>query len=318
MVDIEFFTSEQKALIPIYKEKWQKVALSKEPINPTKAITAIQNIARVMRKRKPIIELCSSPQDAIIKIISSIPETKQSSQTPISRMTWQKWILLGIKAGFEGQKIRSRKRKNILNRLIGQLSISGNQFLEGKISNLISQESEAQEDIEAIYQALKLKTGKTEQDLNLPNRNIWKPRVILDTLTTSYLPNEAKSQLCDEFWTKSDEQVKYALSKQDTSWIITAISLFQSQSLACTASWLDFCFSTLNLPFNKKKWKAFVTIVQECGWILAYNDTYFVCDRPRKLLLDSNNLPHSETEAAIQFSDGFNIWVHHGTVLTES
>ncbi|MEM7595236.1 MAG: DUF6745 domain-containing protein [Cyanobacteria bacterium P01_A01_bin.83] len=292
--------------------------MSNEPINSTNATVAIQNIYQVMGKRKPIIELCSSPQNAIVKIISNIPKAKESSEILISQMTWQKWILLGIKAGFKGKKIRSSQQKNPLNRLMGQLSLSSDKFLEDKIADLIPQDSQTEEDIEVIYQAIKLRKGKTEQELNLPDRNTWKPKIILDILTTDYLPNEAKSQLYDEFWTKSDEQIKSALSQQDISWVLHAISQFQNQSLACTASWLDFCFSALNLPYNQKKWQAFLDLVRECGWILAYNDVCFICDRPRKLLFDSNNLLHSETEAAIQFSDGFDIWVNHGTTSTET
>ena len=318
MVQIKFFTSEQKSLIPIYKEKWKKIALSNEPINSTSATAAIQNIYQVMGKRKPVIELCSSPQNAVAKIISNIPEIKKSSEVPISQMTWKKWILLAIKAGFKGRKIRSNQQKNSLNKLMGQLSLSSDKFLEDKIADLISQDRQTKENIEEIYQAIELRKGKTEQELNLPERNIWHPKIILNVLTTSYLPNEAKSELYDKFWIESDEQIKSALSRQDTSWVLPIISQFENQSLACTASWLDFCFSALNLSYNQKQWKAFSDVVKECGWIFAYNNVCFICDRPRKLLFDGNNLLHSETEAAIQFSDGFDIWVNHGTTSTET
>lgn len=99
------------------------------------------------------------------------------------------------------------------------------------------------------------------------------------------------------------------------AFLLTAIPSFQNQYASCNASWLDFCFSTLKLSYNRKKWEAYQAVNLECGWIFIHKKTCFICDRPIKLCFDEENRLHSDSEAAIQFADGFNIWVNHGVTV---
>ncbi|MDM9380682.1 hypothetical protein QUB80_08180 [Chlorogloeopsis sp. ULAP01] len=80
MVQIEFFTPEQQASIPLYKEKWLEIALSTELINQHRAATAIKTAYAAIGKRQPKLEFCSSPQNALSKISSSVEVTEQQSQ----------------------------------------------------------------------------------------------------------------------------------------------------------------------------------------------------------------------------------------------
>lgn len=151
--------------------------------------------------------------------------------------------------------------------------------------------------------------------LGLPDRLIWSPKEILDTLKYNYLPRQIESKLYDRFWVESDKQIDSALSKQGMNFLIIAIPNFKNQSASCNASWLDFCYSNLKLPHNQKKWKVYQAVVRECGWIFFHQKTCFICDRPIKLCFDEENRLHSDSEAAIQFADGFNIWVNHGVAV---
>lgn len=42
-----------------------------------------------------------------------------------------------------------------------------------------------------------------------------------------------------------------------------------------------------------------------------------MCDRPTQLSFDSRNQLHAEGEPAVQFADGFSVYVHHGARLPE-
>jgi hypothetical protein len=44
-------------------------------------------------------------------------------------------------------------------------------------------------------------------------------------------------------------------------------------------------------------------------------DRCWICERPTKLLLDSENRLHAEDEPAIEYADGFNVWAHHGVLI---
>ncbi|MDM9380683.1 hypothetical protein QUB80_08185 [Chlorogloeopsis sp. ULAP01] len=193
-------------------------------------------------------------------------------------------------------------------------------FLKQKIASSIPEGSQPEEIVEAIYEIARVERGVAAEGnlLGFPDRSRWKTEKVLDWLLNNYLPNKTSSQLYEQYWMQSDRQIEFVLSKQGMDWLLMSIPSFKSQSCACSASWLDFCFSTLNLSHNQKKWEAFQAVIRECGWIFTHEKTCFICDRPIKLSFDEENQLHSEEEAAIQFADGFSVHVHHGVASIET
>ncbi|MBD2486850.1 hypothetical protein H6G77_04645 [Aulosira sp. FACHB-615] len=99
--------------------------------------------------------------------------------------------------------------------------------------------------------------------------------------------------------------------------------LHLTQPLTRTAEWaiwgcmLDFCISVLAINYDKKKWQVFQDLIQYCGFISKYEKVCLVCERPCKVSFDQENILHAEGEAAVQFSDGYNIYAYHGVRLPE-
>ncbi|MCL1474818.1 hypothetical protein LAY57_29765 [Argonema antarcticum A004/B2] len=58
-------------------------------------------------------------------------------------------------------------------------------------------------------------------------------------------------------------------------------------------------------------------LVKNCGWIINFENTCFVCDRPIKLSFDSQNILHAEGEPAIEYADGYSLYCYHGVTLPE-
>jgi hypothetical protein len=54
------------------------------------------------------------------------------------------------------------------------------------------------------------------------------------------------------------------------------------------------------------------------GWLKGIIQSTLICDRPTKILLDADNRLHGETEAALEFADGFVAYAHHNTPRTNS
>ena len=262
------------------------------------------------------IEFCSSPQDALLKTDSS-KSTELFQTIPLREFTLKKWLLAVVKWIISSARIFSAQKNQPFNRLHRDLFKFTNPYLEQKIADLIPQETEPEEIVEALYEAIRADKGEAIEDklLGLPDPSTWEAKTILEMLEDNYLPNQAASKLYDEFWVESDKQIYSTLTKQGMAFLLTAIPSFQNQSSSCNASWLDFCFSTLKLPYNPRKWEAFQAVVRECGWIFIHERTCFICDRPIKLCFDEENRLHSDSEAAIQFADGFDIWVNHGTAI---
>jgi hypothetical protein len=62
---IKKLTPEQEALIPVYQEKWWKIALSTEPINREKAAEIVKAIYAAIGEKEPKIIFCDSPYAAL-------------------------------------------------------------------------------------------------------------------------------------------------------------------------------------------------------------------------------------------------------------
>ncbi|MEA5503196.1 hypothetical protein VB735_08760 [Halotia wernerae UHCC 0503] len=79
----------------------------------------------------------------------------------------------------------------------------------------------------------------------------------------------------------------------------------------------DFCISVLKLIHPEQEWKVFQSLIQECGWLFAYDDICIVCDRPLHLRFDHQNRLHAEGKPAIEFTDGYSLYSYHGVTLPE-
>lgn len=69
---IEQLTPEQEILIPVYQEKWRKIALSTERIDREKAASAVKEAYAVCNLHEPEIIFCDSPYGALREIESQL------------------------------------------------------------------------------------------------------------------------------------------------------------------------------------------------------------------------------------------------------
>lgn len=95
------------------------------------------------------------------------------------------------------------------------------------------------------------------------------------------------------------------------------LALAQPDIWATRGALFDFCFMVLGCLHNLKVWQVFQVITQECGLIFPYEEKCIVCDRPIKILVDSQGRLHAEGEPALLFADDSSVYVHHGVRLPE-
>ncbi|MGV0105057.1 DUF6745 domain-containing protein [Nostoc sp. DSM 114160] len=130
-----------------------------------------------------------------------------------------------------------------------------------------------------------------------------------DTLVNHEIFND----LIEKFCTQVNEQL------EDHSWLIE-VYLHNSFRLENHGNWMDgydFCISVLNIDHPQQEWKVFQSLIQECGWLFAYDDICIICDRPLHLRFDNQNRLHAEGEPAIEFIDGYSLYSYHGVTLPE-
>ncbi|MBE8987513.1 hypothetical protein [Nostoc sp. LEGE 12450] len=101
-------------------------------------------------------------------------------------------------------------------------------------------------------------------------------------------------------------------------WFYLAAGLASPDTQYSICGLLDFCISELGCFIAEDLWNTLRTFVSECGWTFFFQDFCFTCQRPYKVLLDEQNRPHAENEAAIEFLDGFRIFANNGTLTFDS
>jgi internalin A len=78
---------------------------------------------------------------------------------------------------------------------------------------------------------------------------------------------------------------------------------------------------SINFDSSKKTQKMLSCqkqISENCGFILSFENICAICDRPRHWRFDSQNRLHGEGVPAIEFSDGWKFYLHHGVRLPEA
>jgi hypothetical protein len=84
-----------------------------------------------------------------------------------------------------------------------------------------------------------------------------------------------------------------------------------------SSSLFDFCISVLNCTYNPRQWAAYQLLVENCGWLFSFEKTCIVCDRPIKFSFDEPNFLHTPGEPAVQFADGYSLYLYHGMAFPE-
>ena len=316
---IENLTAEQKALIPIYQEKWHKNMVSTEPIDRQRAANAVKAAYSAMEKREPEILFISSP-DAIKEIVGSRSPQRlvQMLGTPLltslqvqlseeieSQIDEQLWLKLEndlpneelLQLMFIWQDALAENAE-----FLGELWI---QWQGGIIRQIWEQQQKQlrQQLIEFPGGDPLIRFGDVIwQQIGQPlsqhiEVNVWQH-------LSSYSPIRE--------W---EEKIKQPL--QQIGDAIGLVSNISQNLMASSIEMLDFCVSVLKCSYNEKKWQALQGLVKECGFVLPLENTCLVCDRPVKLYLDEQNRFHGEGGSAIRFIDGYRIYAYHGVKLPE-
>lgn len=229
---INQLTPEQKALIPVYQEKWRQIAFSIERIDRDKATEAIKAAYHLIDEDEPEIIFFDSPYEAA---------KHADSEGSYSELDYADLLC---------------QVKEILINII---------FVNLQNNNLID------ENLLVTFQ----------------NIDVMYEQEMVDKLADDYdLPYEFES------------------------------GHVQTDIICYELGWLDFCISELKF-YRHATWNIYKNIIENCGIIYAYKKACLICDRPTKMCFDDQNRVHAEGEAAIEFNDGFKIYVHHGIRLPE-
>jgi len=134
--------------------------------------------------------------------------------------------------------------------------------------------------------------------------HFWFPLNINNSIIANLKDKEKSSSI----WKSAKPNQKQQL---EHLWSFLAKNLITPDGLCSLCCRLDFCISELQCTPEEQLWQILTEFVDSCGWTYFYQDFCFTCERPSKIILDDKNRPYSEDEAAIQYLDGFSIFVEH-------
>jgi hypothetical protein len=272
-------TPEQQALIPVYRDKWRKIALSTERIDRAKAESAIKAAYIANGKPEPEFEFYSSP-------------------CVVWKSLWCYW------QDYYGNRVRAIAGLPLTEIPENKLEI----YELGKRLFKLSQRPDQL--YYNLFQALQEPLESVRNPLESHFENLVPPSLIEQL-------NRQSASGYDFF--SYDEPSFSGLITLTKDLLLHAKIFFlnRPEVLAGGAAFLDFCFSVLNYPYDREKWEILQELIVSCGWIYSYEKTCLVCDRPIKLSFDSQDRLHAEGKPAIQFADGWGFYSYHGVTLPE-
>jgi hypothetical protein len=242
---------EEKALIPIYMEKWERLILSTQSIDYQKATEAIKLAYATVGRKKPIIIFCSSPFAALSRIIE---------------------IQLSIQFG---------NRLQVLTDLYFEPYFQAMFRVRGEIDRL-----------------------NRENDQDIWSLMEWHSK-LLSKIQVIY-----RSKMTNQLRMIPEDELKFYLQKYRKNSVINPLNCAGNYISGKVELWsgaIDYCVDVLNM-YDRTKWQVIRSLIQECGWIFAFEGIAIVCDRPLKISLDINSYLHAEGKYAIQFADGYGLF----------
>jgi hypothetical protein len=97
---------------------------------------------------------------------------------------------------------------------------------------------------------------------------------------------------------------------------VALMSHVSIQFLAVRYAWLlDIAHSLLGCPHDLERWQALQLLIQNCGFLLPFNDICLVSDRPVELIfkdIENQLIIHAENRPAVVFKDGYEIFALDG------
>jgi hypothetical protein len=297
----DLFPANQMDLIPEYQEKWRRVYLDTQPINPTKATAAVQQAYRVMSKPEPEVVFCPSPRAALDRLQSHISPVDESLPSVSLANDTQKYrnsfLLYANIAGmmFKSVSKEQKVKLNAIFKLIEDLENSQLTSLEKRISTALPKKLTSQEIIEYNKSAWDFAIGKiaeherssSDQEKDsfsamFEQKIPWFPGK--RSVSTYILKKMIASSIVMNM--KIDESTLYSDTTEFYNSISAAEVAFLSENppintwhSTASCAWIDFATSAMSFSYDHEKWQALKELTEQCGWIFAMDDFCIVCDR---------------------------------------
>lgn len=307
MKKIEKLTDQQETLIPLYREKWKKIALSTARIDKWQLSKAL--------KQAYIMMDLPSPEIIFYNSLYNIVQTRQLL-TDIQSIYGDEYQLrTGIFSEDFTHRLFSCLSRELETKIFSNLEDKLKERLNYELYEFFSLEFGLK-----MYEAILQLRTQISNDISWKQNQIiretcGKSADIWDLPLWLLIDKEPDNPDLSRVWHEwnnlsQQEEILQVIDGSKDYWI----ELGQWCEIACL---YDFCINVLNCDYNARVWAILQIIAQNGGWLLPSQKMIVVCDRPTKFSFDNQFRLHSEAEPALQFADGYSLYAYHGVTLPE-
>ncbi|TYQ31140.1 SMI1/KNR4 family protein [Pseudanabaena sp. UWO310] len=328
-------TPEQEQQIPSYAKKWRDIAYSTEPIDREKVTEIISRAYFLLDKKAPPIIFCGSPFDYLQKISVFANNSQPLDFSRIAdRLNLHFGKIFQELGDFHKQATDLAKESSELN---PKMQMSVDEVLQESFPEVFNLD-ELESNVEQWQKERKEASQQFQQELKESFPEFELPEEFGEGLNTALdYHNKVQSEILRQITHEQRSYISELLGNRSTfkprilyNLIDKAIRPYSENlaprlvynaisniSCADNYNWFDFSISVLGCDCDLEWWQSSVDIMQNCGYVYPFENICYVCDRPSKILFDENGLAHALGEPAIEYRDGFKIFVCHGTLFTE-
>lgn len=284
-------TSEQLDLIPIYRHKWQQVALNREKIDREQATLAINKAYSFLNRSEPNIIFFPTPYDALLYIHREITDNwgklaNTTLKSPIASNLANQ--LIGNIRKDIREDIKEKLQGNLDNNLANNIAKEIAEEFEcntlfsliwanaGDLMFTTSKNSDADDFTKAMFELFFEAGFIFNNYISIP---LWQMQKQLDKF---FAKNNATQDNINQMYSmvftgKLDNTNKYELPYADITCSFT--NTFIPSVMTDFAYYINFYHQVLNCPLERDKWNIFNDLITSCGWIFPYEKTVLICDR---------------------------------------
>ena len=304
MLNFKIFqlNSEQQALIPVYRQKWQEIAVTNKKIDRSLASQAINGAYSFIELSPPDILFFPNPYTALEHIYQEVQDNWGTIEDSS----------LGFPAaGNLLDKLFGKMKTQIPGEILEQLQ--GN--LDDGLAASIASETIMKFSETKLFSIIWANCGaeafshieNSHSNVEEINKSMFKNFFRLGFILNSYCfpPILQTYQEINKFFTgkeKLDEntaQIEIILS-QIGSMLLTGFSNATGQGryqlpyieissrftnalvpeiMADYGYYIDYCHEVLDCDLDANKWQIFYDLITNCGWIFPYEKVAIVCDK---------------------------------------
>jgi hypothetical protein len=134
-------------------------------------------------------------------------------------------------------------------------------------------------------------------------------------LNTDRIDFEKAVEVLREFLGESIENRKFKYVQSPKGLMTKTKSVTYGNMEAAWVSFYKYFYDNFGICEEIEK---MIPIVENCSWVLADDDTIYVVDRPSLIKFDDQERAHCENGPAIQYPDGFSVYIWHGQRVPQS